>query len=130
VAVEVWSFAVTIPASTPKASPATFPLTIPPRVVREVDVLVPPGPRGEVGFAIAQAGVSVFPTAPGPFIITDNEVVRWPVDNANTSGAWQLIAFNTGSNPHTLQVRFLVDLPPDPGVAGGLVPLAPSSIGS
>ena len=64
-------------------------LDMPPRVVREIDVIVPPGPRGEVGFAIGASGVAILPIQEGAYIITDNERIVWPLENQINSGGWQ-----------------------------------------
>lgn len=120
---EVQRFPVIIPALTTLAKALTFNLPMPPRIVREIEIVIPPGPRGEVGFQVAQAGRQIFPITPGQFIVSDNETIRWPVEDANTSGAWQVIAYNTGNFNHTLEFRFLVDLPEDPTVAAGFQPL-------
>jgi hypothetical protein len=107
---QVQSFAVTVPAGTLNTAPATFDVSFPPRVVTEIEVLVPPGPRGEVGFQVAMAGKQVIPDTEGAFIVTDDEVIHWPLDGQPDSGAWQVIAYNTGTYNHTLYFRFLVDL--------------------
>src|SRR5436309_2228241 len=79
---------------------------MPPRIVDEIEVQIPPGPRGEVGFAIGQAGSPIFPYEPGVWIVTDDQTLSWPVEGANTSGAWQIFAYNTGLFNHTLYIRF------------------------
>lgn len=120
---EVHSFDVTVPAGTLKAAPQVTNLGIPPRDVREIEVIIPPGPRGVVGFQLAAAGQQMLPYEPGAFFVSDHEKIAWPVEEQITSGAWQLIAYNTGQYPHTLEVRFLVDLP-RPAPAGALLPLS------
>lgn len=109
---ELRKFAVVIPASTPQASPLVFSMEFPPRVVQRVQIVVPPGPRGEVGFQVAMSGRQIIPSEAGAFFVTDDEVIDWPLEDQNTSGGWQLIAYNTGAYNHTLEVRFLVVLPP------------------
>lgn len=128
-AVEVHTFPVTVPAGTPSTAPLTFSLAMPPRVVQEVHVQVPPGPRGEVGWALGAAGSQVYPIEDNVFIVTDNETVKWPLEQAITSGAWQLIAYNTGQFNHTLYVRFLVNLntPPDASPSAPIDALALSN---
>lgn len=129
---ELWRFPVAVPAGTAKAAALTFNLTMPPRRVLEIEILVPPGPRGEVGFKIAQAGVQIYPSGAGDFVVTDSETLHWPVEGANTSGAWQVIAYNTGAFPHTLEFRFQVDLPAAQAQATtgtpGLDPLPASAV--
>ena len=107
---EVQKFAVTIPAGTKVTAPLTFNLTMPPRVVAEVEIVVPPGPRGEVGFQLGLAGQQLIPYTAGQFFVTDDEIIHWPVEGMPDSGAWQMIAYNTGTFNHTIEVRFLVDL--------------------
>jgi hypothetical protein len=119
---EVHKFAVLVPAGTPQNAPLTFELAIPPRVVTELEIIVPPGPRGELGFAVAAAGRAIIPYEPGAFFITDNETIRWPLTEQISSGAWQVVAYNTGAFPHTIEVRFLVDLAGEPA-APSLLPI-------
>jgi hypothetical protein len=107
---EVWSFPVVVAVGSTPAAPVITALTIPPRAISEIDIQVPPGPRGEVGFAIGAAGEPIIPLQSGAFIVTDNELVRWPLENQIDSGAWQLFAYNTGQYPHTITVRFFAAL--------------------
>lgn len=128
-AAEVRNFAVTIPAGTLVSAPATIALTMPPRIVLGVNVRVPPGPRGEVGWALAAAGVAVLPWNAGAWIVTDDESIDWPLSQQIDSGAWQLIAYNTGVFPHTLYVTFMLDLPQSAGgLFAGVLPISPASI--
>ncbi len=106
-AVEIHTLAVTIPSGTTKAGALAFSLPLPPRLVDQVEVQVPPGPRGEVGWALASGGIQMYPIDTGQFVVTDNETVKWPLEQAITSGAWQLLGYNTGQFNHTLYVRFL-----------------------
>jgi hypothetical protein len=136
---EIRRFTVTVPAGTAIATPQVTALTMPSRVVRELEVVVPPGPRGQVGFALGSTGVAVIPVNAGAWLVTDNETIRWPLEGFWDSGSWQMRAYNTGRYPHTLEVRFLVDLvgspnnvsqPIDPGllatVAGTAAPIGQS----
>jgi hypothetical protein len=107
----------------------TVNLNFPPREVRELEIIVPPGPNGAMGFQVAQAGAQVFPTEPGAFLVTSNESIRWPIEGANNSGAWQVIGYNTGAFDHTIEVRFLVDLPDNPAARAVLTPLANDLLG-
>lgn len=108
---EVWRFAVTTPALTPKANAITTNLSMNPRDVDEIEIIVPPGPRGQLGFQLAMAGNSIIPANPGQFFVSDNEVIHWPVEGFPNSGAWQLISYNTGLFAHTIEIRFLVRIP-------------------
>lgn len=105
---EIRSFAVTIPAGTAIAAPLLTNLAMPTRVVDEIDIVIPPGPNGLVGFAIAAAGVSVIPYNANAWIIGSGESIRWPLAIPITSGAWQFKGYNTGVFDHTIQIRFLL----------------------
>lgn len=107
---EVRTFTVTTPAGTLVAAPLITALTMPARTVRHVRVRIPPGPNGQLGFALGMAGVPVIPTNVGQWIVGNDEVIEWDVDGAPNSGAWQLITYNLGANVHTLYVTFSLDL--------------------
>jgi hypothetical protein len=128
VAREVQRFAVTVPAGTAKAGALIFNLPMPPRIVDEVEILIPPGPRGEVGFQLASGGAQIIPVTAGAFEVTDNEVIHWPLEGQIDSGAWQMIAYNTGAFNHLLQVRFLVRLVPAAAALAGFQPLPVDSL--
>lgn len=112
-------FHVTVPANTPKAANFTADLSFPARVVQELEVVVPAGPRGFLGFAIGAAGVPIIPVEPGAFMVTDGEVISWALQGYHDSGSWTLFAYNSGKYAHTLEVRFLVVLPGDPMAPAG-----------
>lgn len=139
-AAEVREFAVTTPAGTPQVAPLLTSLAFPPREVTRIEVKVPPGPAGVLGFRIGSGGIPIIPTNPGAWVITDNEVIGWNLTGQITSGAWQAISYNTGSLPHTIYVRFLLDLvtptgPPAPALippaalGPAAVPMLPASAG-
>ena len=120
---EVQRFSVTIPAGTLKTAPVQINLAMPARIVEEVEIVVPPGPRGEVGFQLGTSGSQIIPITPGQFVVTDNEVIHWPLEGQIDSGAWQMIAYNTGAFNHTLAVRFLVTLVPAQLAPAGFTPI-------
>lgn len=112
---EVREFVVTIPAGTAKASPITVPMTFPPRQVNEIDVVIPSGPAGHMGFQIAAAGTAIIP-ANGGWIIADDDKKQWPLYGVHDSGSWEVIGYNTGTYDHTIYVSFLLDLTTDTGI--------------
>lgn len=126
---EVHQFTVIVPAGTLKTAPVIFNLPMPPRTVDELAVRIPPGPRGEVGFAIGASGVVVMPYQVGAFIVGDNETIRWPLENQIDSGAWQLQAYNTGAFNHSLYVVFLCRIPAgQTSDFAGFVPIDPAAL--
>ena len=90
---------------------------------------MPPGPAGTLGFRLGSGGVQVIPINPGGWVITDDEVIGWDLTSQITSGAWQLISYNVGSLPHTVYVRFLLDLVTGSANAPALIPAGQLSSG-
>lgn len=119
-AYEYRHFDATIPAGTAKAAPVTIQLAMPSRVVRRVRVRFPPGPSGLVGVQLGSSGVQVIPWNAGSFLIGDDEAFTFEPDGFITTGAWQLIGYNTGAWPHTLPIDFELD-PPQVGASSGPV---------
>lgn len=102
-------FTVTIPAGTLKSAPQVTKCVFQQGIVVEVDIIVPPGPSGVVGFFVGAGGSQYIPRTPGAFVVADNDYIVWPVQNAITSGSWQVTAYNTGLFPHTLQFGFQIN---------------------
>lgn len=107
---DVQIFAVTVPVGGTAAAPQLFAMSMPARRVVSLEVVIPDGVRGVVGFAIGSQGTSVIPSNAAAYISGNNEVIRWPLSGYIDSGNWQMQAYNLGSFPHTLQVRFLCEL--------------------
>lgn len=122
---EVQAFSATIPAGTPQSAPVAISLAMPPRVVRRIEWKVPPGPKGNMGFQIGMAGTQLIPYSVGAFIVADDDSEGWDLVGLPSSGAWQLLGYNTGIFAHTVYLRFLVDLPSDgTAAAAALIPAA------
>lgn len=107
---EVDTFQVMTPALTAKSQPLVSPITMPPRTIKRVEFVIPPGCNGALGFALSVSGQNVIPFNQGAWIVGSGETVGWDIETAINSGAWQLQSWNIGNYPHTLYVRFLVDL--------------------
>lgn len=126
-AAQLFEFDVTTPTGTAKAAPQVTALTMPARIVRRIVIKVPPGPNGQLGFAIGMVGAPVIPANAGAFIVTSDETIEWDVNNLPDSGAWQIISYNTGQYPHTIYTRWEVDLVQ--GADTSILPrLIPSSV--
>lgn len=110
-ATEIRRFTATIPAGTPQSAPVSVDMSFPARVVEQIDIRIPPGPMGEVGFALGAAGVRVIPLNAGAWIVGNDEVIEWPLTGLWDSGSWTFTAYNTGRYTHTLEVRFRVSPP-------------------
>lgn len=125
---EVRHFPVTISPGTPIATPATFPLTMPARIVRRVTVRFPPGPFGQVGVQVGLAGVQAIPWGTGQWLIGDDQAFPFDVAGMPDSGAWQAFAYNVGAYSHTVYVTFEVDPPQLVADQAGALTLAPLAI--
>lgn len=114
-------FTVTIPANTRQTAPVSFPLVFNQGTVTEIDVKVPPGPAGNIGFFIAAGGSQYLPRTFGSFIVPDDDYFTWPIANAINSGSWACVAFNTDVVAHTIQVSFQVnEIQASPNLGAGL----------
>jgi len=129
VAQEIREFAVTIPAGTPKTAPVTTPVVFPSRIVTAVSWRVPPGPSGQMGWALTSAGAPVIPIQSGTYVVTDDRSDTWELKGYLDSGNWAVTGYNTGVYPHTVYLTFQLDLPgspespsvPSPGVGVGVI---------
>lgn len=119
---EIRQYTVTVPASTLSTAPITVPMTMPPRIVEAVQIIVPPGPNGLVGFAVRVGGVTVIPYGSDPWIITSGEAITWPLEHYPDAGSWSVQAYNTGTVAHSIYFRWLLRYVTDTG------PVAPEMI--
>lgn len=109
-AVEIRSFAVTIPANTAIASPLTTLVSFPPRVVTEIHWRVPGGPAGNLGWKLTMSGGQNLLPVNGTFIVTDDRADVWPVINQPDGGQWEVTGYNTDIYDHTVYLDFFLDL--------------------
>lgn len=100
---------ITIPANTPIANPATFPMVFLFGTVVEINVKVLSGPGGAMGFFIAAGGTQYVPRTAGHFVRPDDDYMVWPISNAINSGSWALTGYNTDVFDHSVQVGFHVN---------------------
>lgn len=101
--------ALVVPAGTPIATPVSAPLFANRAELQEIEVLVPPGPSGLVGFSFWHSSRQIIPAVDGTWIITDNETIRWPLNKYSVQPNWSIQAYNLDVYPHTLYVRVLLD---------------------
>lgn len=100
-------FTVTVPANTPKATPVTLPIAFPSEQTDTLEIEVPVGPYGLMGFYLAMSGQQIIPFESGEFIVWNGVEKSWPLNNYPTSGAWSLVGYNLSTvNDHDVFVRF------------------------
>lgn len=108
---EVRQYTLALPAGTKTSRPILLDMRMPARVVNTIQVVVPPGCNGVVGFRILNSGLPIIPYDSDGWVITSGETIQWPVDGAITSGAWGAEGFNLGINQHAVYIRMLVRPP-------------------
>lgn len=122
-AIKTYTFQPTIPAGTPLVSPVTLAMQFPIYQVDRIEIKVPHGPNGNMGFYIALSGTQVIPYVPGNWLVLDDDNLSWDFSDLPNSGAWELVGYNTGFYPHTVYVRFFVEpVPPVQSSSAGIIP--------
>jgi len=109
VAERIELFDVTVPAGTAIATPQTTALVFDPGIVERIEIVVPPGPSGLVGFQIRHSGETVIPHSASQWIIADNEPINWPVQGFPEGSAWSFRGYNLDVYSHTIYFRFHVN---------------------
>lgn len=113
-----------VPANTPANTPVSFPLSFPAADIERIDVRIPPGPNGLVGFSINNGGGNFIPEGDGNWIIGNDDYIQWPLSDAPNNGNWEIVAYNTDVLSHTLYLYFninnlvLVSTPDSSGMLG------------
>lgn len=114
---EIREYVATIPAGTPIATPVTIDIEFPARSVQQIDVRVPPGPKGCMGFQLGTGGMPVIPANLGQWIVADDEVFHWPLEGYWDSGSWDVFGYNTGTFPHSIYLTFQLNPITQPSTA-------------
>jgi hypothetical protein len=107
-ATRVETFDVLVPAGTPKAAPLETLTPWNPGELVGLEVGVPDGPNGTVGFRVALAHSPVIPRTEGAWIVANAETLSWPLAAYGNTGAWSVFAYNSDIFDHVLHVRYLV----------------------
>lgn len=127
-ALQIKPYALVIPAGTAIATPLTFVTDVSPYIVSAVSVVVPDGPNGAVGFRFTSGGLAMVPASATDWIVASGETLEWGMAGQVESGAWQVVAYNTGNYPHTIYVRYFLDLIARAAAAAPPTFLAPADI--
>jgi hypothetical protein len=103
----VWQSAVTVAAN----RVATNPLKVSPLLgdiwLDKVHIRIPPGPKGNTGVSIVNAGVGIVPFGGNPtFMLADDELLEYDV-GAEVNNGLQVWTYNTDVTAHTIQVRWI-----------------------
>lgn len=104
----VYQFPVTIPAGTTQAAPLVTATTFEPNIVEHIAWLFPHGCNGFVGIRIGARTVPVLPSGAANWFTFSGMAQGTDVEDLAQTGDWSVIGYNTGINPHTVQVTFKV----------------------
>ena len=117
------------PLGTPQSAPVEIDLSFDPGTVTEIEIVIPDGHGGATGIAIAQAHGIIIPYSGSVFIIGNNEVIHWPVQDFLNNGSWSAFVYNTDTEyDHTFYLRFLINENPRAIQAAIAQPLQPAAI--
>lgn len=97
-------FTVTVPAGTPIAAYQKTNLSMQDGRIDRIQIRIPPGPSGLVGFRLAHSGQSVIPYTGERWFVTDSDKLDWDTEGYPENDAWQLWAYNTDIYDHVIYV--------------------------
>lgn len=106
----VYAFSPSIPAHTTSQAPATLPLVVPVGEIDRIEFRIPPGNNFLVGYQMWCGGGLVLPHNPNSYIVGDDDLLGWELDDLPESGAWSLVGYNSGQFAHVIYVRFFLSL--------------------
>lgn len=99
----------TIDGGTTIDDPETVAITLDNWIVVQVDLEVPPGPAGLMGFYLSNNGNPWIPYVAGEYFIWDDHQQSFPVTDYPTGSGWEVTGYNTGSYSHDVFVTFHVN---------------------
>ena len=108
-AAEVHQFTATILAGATALSPTVVDLALEGYEIESVDLEVPPGPAGLMGFYLARSGQQWIPYESDEWIVWDDRFKNWTLIDQPTGGGWQVIGYNLDDYDHDVVVRFHVN---------------------
>jgi hypothetical protein len=111
VASRVLPFTVTIPAGTLSSAPFTQALALDNWEIESLDLEVPPGPAGLMGFQVLNNGVAWLPYGPNQWIVWDDTKETWDLTDQPNASGWAVTGYNGGVFNHSVILRFHVDPP-------------------
>jgi hypothetical protein len=113
-ATEIHQFSATIPAGTLPSALFTVPLEQANYEIESIDIEVPPGPSGLMGFYLALDDTQWIPWEQGEFIVWNDRTASWDTENQVVNAGWNVVGYNGGAYDHTITVRFHTNPLPGP----------------
>lgn len=111
---QLWPLTVLTPAGTLPDAPLVTPWPLADANLDYIEIIIPPGPSGQVGVAVYWSGTQIVPWGTDSWIITDNEKVKVPVDSYITISGLSVYTYNEGIFDHSLYLRALVKYTTNP----------------
>lgn len=102
-------FQVTCPLGTAIATPQTTSLVMDDGELVRLEVTVPSGPSGFMGFRFRHSQQVVIPYKGSNWIITDDEKLSWDLHGYPTGSAWSIQMYNTDIWAHTVYLRLHIN---------------------
>lgn len=103
----IHQYTATIAAGTQINALQVVNIPLPEEVIVSIDIEVPPGPAGLMGFYLANSGQQMIPFESNEFIVWDDRFDTWYLDNFLTTGSWSVHGYNLDAyNAHSITLRF------------------------
>jgi hypothetical protein len=103
----VRQFSATIPMNTPLSAPVTVNLATGWWQIDVIDLEVPPGPAGLMGFQLWIGGGQWIPFEPGEYLVWDDIQNSWVMTDQPLGQQWSIVGYNEDDfNDHAVTVRF------------------------
>lgn len=105
----VYQYSVTIPAGTEETAPATSDIDLDNYDIESIDLEVPPGPAGLMGFAVFNNGQRWLPVGDNAWLVWDDVQQSWYLSDQPNASGWAIVGYNTGTYDHAVTVRMHVN---------------------
>lgn len=111
----LYQLAATFPAGTPVNAPISVPLILEDNQLVEMDITIPDGPSGLMGFRVLQSQQQIVPWGNTGFIVANDEKIRYSYDDQIQSSGIVVQGYNTDIFAHTIYIRVTITDLPLPG---------------
>lgn len=101
-------YVATIPAGTSQSAPHTVPFDLDNWSIERIDLEVPAGPSGCMGFYLANNGRPWVPRNPNAWLVWDDHSESIVPTGYPSASGWGVTGYNVGQYDHAVNVRFHV----------------------
>lgn len=113
----------TIPVGASVAAPHVEQLGFTDWQVEQIDLLVPSGPSGMMGFYLANNGIPWVPRALGEWLVMDDQKLTVTPTGYPSGTGWEIVGYNLGAWPHNVIALFHVNPIVAPGERDVVLPV-------